>query len=46
MRVNDSDRVLSIDAGTTGLTALLVTHDGLISSKGYQEFPQHFPSDG
>jgi len=46
VRVNDSDRVLSIDAGTTGLTALLVTHDGLISSKGYQEFPQHFPSDG
>lgn len=40
------DRVLAIDAGTTGLTALLVSHEGLITAKGYQEFPQHFPQEG
>ena len=40
------DRVLAIDAGTTGLTALLVSHDGLIRAQGYQEFPQHFPQNG
>ena len=40
------DRVLAIDAGTTGLTALLVSHEGFITAKGYQEFPQHFPDEG
>ncbi len=44
--VHPLDRVLTIDAGTTGLTALLVSHDGLITAKGYQEFPQHFPHEG
>ena len=44
--MHSSDRVLAIDAGTTGLTALLVSHDGLITAKGYQEFPQHFPHEG
>jgi glycerol kinase len=43
--VHPSDRVLAIDAGTTGLTALLVSHEGLITAKGYQEFPQHFPHE-
>ena len=38
--------VLAIDAGTTGVTAVLVTHDGRIAAKGYQEFAQHFPGDG
>jgi len=38
--------VLAIDAGTTGVTALVVGHDGSIRSRGYQEFPQHFPNDG
>src|SRR3954466_12476360 len=38
--------VLAIDAGTTGVTALVVTEDGRISSRGYQEFPQHFPQPG
>ncbi|WP_157244502.1 FGGY family carbohydrate kinase [Nonomuraea typhae] len=38
--------VLAIDAGTTGVTALIVTEDGRIESKGYAEFPQHFPSPG
>jgi glycerol kinase len=44
--VHSSDHVLAIDAGTTGVTALLVSHDGLITAKGYQEFPQHFPQEG
>ena len=38
--------VLAIDAGTTGVTALVVTEDGQIASRGYQEFPQHFPQPG
>ena len=38
--------VLAIDAGTTGVTALVVTADGAIAAKGYQEFSQHFPRPG
>ena len=38
--------VLAVDAGTTGVTALLVTEDGRVAAKGYQEFAQHFPGDG
>jgi glycerol kinase len=38
--------VLAIDAGTTGVTALVVGTDGTIVAKGYQEFPQHFPRPG
>jgi glycerol kinase len=38
--------VLAIDAGTTGVTALVVEHDGRISARGYQEFAQHFPKPG
>ena len=38
--------VLAIDAGTTGVTALVVTHEGTIAAKGYQEFAQHFPKPG
>ncbi|WP_125569628.1 FGGY family carbohydrate kinase [Nocardioides baekrokdamisoli] len=38
--------VLSIDAGTTGVTALVVSDDGQIIARGYQEFPQHFPQPG
>ena len=38
--------VLAIDAGTTGVTALLVTDDGRIAGRGYQEFPQHYPQPG
>ena len=38
--------VLAIDAGTTGVTALVVEHDGTIAAKGYQEFAQHFPRPG
>ncbi len=38
--------VLSIDAGTTGVTAVVVSSDGGIVAKGYQEFAQHFPKPG
>jgi glycerol kinase len=38
--------VLAIDAGTTGVTALVVTVDGRIAARGYEEFPQHFPQPG
>jgi glycerol kinase len=38
--------ILAIDAGTTGVTVLLVSTSGNILSKGYQEFPQYFPKSG
>jgi glycerol kinase len=38
--------VLAIDAGTTGVTALIVTDDGRIAGRGYQEFRQYFPQPG
>ena len=38
--------VLAIDAGTTGVTALVVTPEGTIAARGYQEFAQHFPQPG
>jgi glycerol kinase len=38
--------VLAIDAGTTGVTALIVTDDGSVGGRGYQEFRQYFPQPG
>ena len=38
--------VLAIDAGTTGVTAVVVSPQGDIVAKGYQEFAQHFPQPG
>ena len=38
--------ILAIDAGTTGVTALLVSHEAKVVARGYTEFPQHFPADG
>ena len=38
--------VLAIDAGTTGVTVLVVTPEGAVAAKGYQEFAQHFPKPG
>lgn len=38
--------VCAIDAGTTGVTALLVGEDARIIARGYREFPQHFPQPG
>ncbi len=38
--------VLAIDAGTTGVTALVVDESGRVTARGYEEFPQHFPRPG
>src|SRR2546425_3018216 len=38
--------VLAIDAGTTGVTALVVDETGGVLGKGYREFPQSFPRPG
>lgn len=38
--------VLTIDAGTTGVTVLVVGGDGLVLAKSYQEFAQHYPCPG
>jgi glycerol kinase len=38
--------ILAIDAGTTGVTALVVTPEGTIAAKANQEFRQHFPKPG
>jgi glycerol kinase len=38
--------VLALDVGTTGVTALVVSEDGSVQRRGYQEFPQHFPHPG
>jgi glycerol kinase len=38
--------ILAIDAGTTGVTALVVSETGAIVARGYQEFAQHFPQPG
>jgi glycerol kinase len=35
--------IISIDAGTTGVTVIAVNHEGEITARGYQEFPQHYP---
>jgi glycerol kinase len=38
--------ILSIDAGTTGVTVIAVNLEGKITARGYQEFPQHYPQPG
>jgi glycerol kinase len=38
--------VLAVDAGTTGVTVLLVTDEAQVLSRGYAEFAQHFPRPG
>jgi len=38
--------ILAIDAGTTGVTALVVTAEGTIAATANQEFRQHFPQPG
>jgi glycerol kinase len=40
------DRVLAIDQGTTGSTALLLDARGAVTARGYAELPQHFPRPG
>jgi len=38
--------ILAIDAGTTGVTALVVDERAHVVATGYREFAQHFPQDG
>src|SRR3954465_12934448 len=38
--------VLAIDAGTTGVTALVVGGEGGVLPRGYREFAQLFPRPG
>lgn len=38
--------VLAIDAGTTGVTCVLVDATATVRARAYREFPQHFPSEG
>jgi glycerol kinase len=38
--------VLSLDAGTTGATAVVVGLDGDVRAKGYREIVQHYPQPG
>ena len=39
-------RILAIDQGTTGTTALLLDARGHVRARGYAELPQHFPRPG
>jgi glycerol kinase len=41
-----SARILAIDAGTTGVTTLVLDETGSVLAKGYREFPQSFPQPG
>ncbi|TVP81126.1 glycerol kinase GlpK [Thioalkalivibrio sp.] len=38
--------ILAIDAGTTGITALVFDHAGRIRARGYSEFTQYYPRSG
>ena len=38
--------ILALDAGTTGVTALVVAETGTVISRGYREFLHYFPSPG
>jgi glycerol kinase len=39
-------RLLGIDAGTTGVRALVIDESGEVLARGYREFPQSFPRPG
>jgi len=39
-------RILAIDQGTTGTTALLLDERARVAGRGYAELPQHFPRPG
>ncbi len=38
--------ILAVDAGTTGVTALVVTPDGTVAAQGHQGLRQHSPEPG
>jgi len=41
-----ADLVMAIDAGTTGITVLVVDGDSEVRGRAYSEFTQHFPQPG
>jgi glycerol kinase len=41
-----AEAILAIDAGTTGVTALLVDQAGAVRASGYRELTQHYPRPG
>lgn len=38
--------VLALDAGTTGVTVLILDHEGAVRGRAYAEFTQHYPQPG
>ena len=38
--------ILSIDAGTTGITVLVIDHNLQVLNKFYSEFKQYYPKPG
>jgi len=38
--------MLAMDAGTSGVTALVIDERATVLARGYAEFPQHFPRPG
>jgi glycerol kinase len=40
------DLILALDAGTTGVTALLLDRDHRVVGRGHEDFPQYFPQPG
>jgi glycerol kinase len=40
------NHVLAIDAGTTGVTCLMIGEDGRVAGRAYREIPQYFPNAG
>jgi glycerol kinase len=40
------DCILAIDAGTTGVTTLLIDHDGNVLGRGYKQITQYYPQPG
>jgi glycerol kinase len=41
-----NEAILAIDAGTTGITVVLVDREGVVRARGYTEFAQFFPQPG
>ena len=39
-------RILSIDAGTTGVRGFVIDEDGRVRGSGYRDFRQHYPRPG
>lgn len=42
----DNQYILAIDAGTTGITVVVIDHQGQIRHREYSEFTQYYPKSG